>query len=141
MKNIIFILLVTVTNVSQSEVILDLPNNLKMIGTVIYDGEIKAGEVTSKASWPYSNGTDFTESFKVGFVDDPVSTVFMDHGEENGFFWICRKSEYWGGKGNSGTWYSRRFWVNGPILTLYSYDSCDHNLSEALNIAKTLKEK
>ena len=141
MKNIIFILLVAISSTSQSEVYLELPNNWKMIGSVIYNGEIKVGEVVSKMSWPYSSGKDFTDSFKNGFVDDPESTIFMSHGEKEGVFWGCRKGVFWDGKGNSGIWYARRFWVNGPILTLYSYNSCDDNLNKALDIARTLKEK
>ena len=141
MKQLLLISLTFFTAIANAEITIVLPEEWKLSGTVIYADGKKVGEVTSKNSWPHTNGKEFISSFRKGFVDDPRTTEFISSGDSNGIYWICRNAEYWDGKGSSGYWFVRRFWVNGPILTLYSYESCTENFDEALKVAATIKEK
>ncbi|WP_346839238.1 hypothetical protein [Microbulbifer sp. SAOS-129_SWC] len=140
MKSFYILILTLVSSVAYSEVTVDLPDGWKISSSVIYVGAKKIGETTSKESWPYSSGDDFIDEFRMGFVDDPETTKFISSGHANGIYWVCREEEYWDGKGGGGIWYARRFWVNGPILTIYSYVSCSEGFDKALDIASTVRE-
>ncbi len=139
MKNVIFLLLLF-PGLSYGDIYIGLPSHWAMSGSVIYDGEEKIGELISKESWPYASGSEFVKSFENGFEDDSESTRFIVSGNTGEVFWVCRSSEYEGKSGEVGVWYIRRFWVNGPILTLYSYESCEDQMDEAIKIASTLRE-
>ena len=141
MKHIFILLLSVFSSLSNSEITLDLPEGWEMSSGIISVGNKKVGETTSKESWPYPNGEEFILSFRKGFADDPHTTKFISSGDSEGIYWVCREGEYWDGNGGGGIWYARRFWVNGPILTLYSYESCSEKFSEAFEIASTLSEE
>jgi len=118
-----------------------IPDSWDMKGTIIYnETDKKVGEVKSKKSWPYKTGDDFIKKYKKRFFDDPEDTRFIKSGSNGNVFWVCRSGGYSDGKGGYGIWYTRTFWVNGPILQLHSHKSCDDEFDKALNIAKTLKE-
>jgi hypothetical protein len=136
----ILLKLLLVSVPSYAEITFDSPEGWKVSGSVIYEDERKIGEITSKKIWPYASGAEFIESFKEGFMDDPDSTKFVRSGSEGEVFWVCRSSVFEGANGEYGVWYVRRFWVNGPILTIYSHKSCDHELEAAIKIAGTLFE-
>ena len=148
MKYYIFILSAFVvssvyaTSASYKNMTIQIPNKWVMKSSVIYDGYgVKVGELISKKSWSYSSGPEFVKSFKKGFFDDPESTKFILNGSNDGLFWVCRSGIYEDGKGGAGIWYSRIFWVKGPIVKFYSSTSCEEKLQEVIGIAKTLKEK
>lgn len=102
-----------------------IPDNWTISGTVLYkESKQKIGELTSKKSWDYRIGNSFVAAFKAGFFDDPATTNYISDGQKHGIYWICRTAEYDDGAGGFGTWYVRPFWVNGPVLTLYSEKSC-----------------
>ena len=125
---------------AMAEVSLALPKGWSISGTVLYSSGAKVGELTSTINWPYASGKKFTSSFKLGFDDDPDTTRFISSGNDAGIYWICRSAVYEGAAGEYGTWYVRRFWVNGPILTLYSYKSCTEDWGSAIQLASTLSE-
>ena len=125
---------------ANAEISIELPKDLKLLGSVIYREDEKVGEIASKSIWPYSNGNEFVTAYQAGFADDPGTTKFLSSGNNNGIYWVCRKAEYWNGKGNSGLWYVRRFWVNGPIVTFYSHESCNEKFDKILEYAATVKE-
>ncbi|MDP2141975.1 MAG: hypothetical protein Q8L20_14305 [Gammaproteobacteria bacterium] len=120
---------------------LSIPDSWKIEGSILHDGSgDKVGEVVSKNSWPYSSGEEFVASFREGFVDDLSTTEFISSGTENEIHWVCRTGESWDGRGNARIWFARTFWVNGPVIVLYSGKSCDDDFPIALEIAKTLNE-
>jgi len=123
-----------------AEVRLALPNGWEVLGTVLYSSGAKVGELTPSKAWPYSSGDKFISSFKFGFEDDFETTRFISSGNEGDIYWVCRSAEYEGAAGEYGIWYVRRFWVNGPILTLYSYKSCTENWRDAVKLASTVSE-
>ena len=140
MRILVLLQLLLVSTFSHGEITLDAPENWEVSGSVIYENGRKIGELTSKSSWPYASGKEFLQSFKDGFIDDPESTKFVSSGNEGEVFWVCRSSVYEGANGEYGVWYARRFWVNGPMLTIYSYKSCGHELEAAIKVAGTLFE-
>lgn len=141
MNHLFLITLTLFSTLSLADLLIELPKDWSISGTIIYKNDSKIGEFTSKETWSYENGEEFVSSFKNGFVDDPATTEFVSGGKNNEIFWVCRKSEYSDGKGGGGIWFARRFWVNGPILTLYSKVSCADKFDEALKIASTVKEQ
>ena len=140
LRVLFFIFLSLFSLKSFGEITFQYPTNWDINGTVIYENERKIGELTSKKSWPYKNGSKFIESFRKGFFDDPDSTKFVTSGQQGDVYWICRSSFFEGANGEYGVLYVRRFWVNGPILTLYSNESCTHELEAAIRIAESLIE-
>ena len=140
MRAFIFILLLSFSRYSTGELILNLPEGWEISGSVIYEKGRKIGELASKETWTYSSGFEFIQSFKDGFIDDPESVEFISSGREGNVFWVCRSGIFEGAQDESGIWYVRRFWVNGPILTLYSYESCEENIEAAIAIASTMYE-
>ena len=140
MKIFTLMILLFVTSITSAEVRLRLPEGWVVKGAVIYDGNKKVGELASKNVWNYSNGEDFINAFKNGFDDDPETTEYLDSGVTLGIFWVCRKVVFEGANGEIGDWFARRFWVSGPILTLYSEKSCNHEFEKAISIALTLSE-
>lgn len=140
---ILFVLFNTVNaeEVTYKNMTLKLPDNWSLDHSVIYSPQkAKIGELISKDSWPYKYGKDFVAAFKLGFADDASSTKFLSAGISDNVYWVCRREVWEGASGDFGIWYARRFWVSGPIVTMYSYKSCEENFDEALLIAKTLKE-
>jgi hypothetical protein len=117
------------------------PDGWEIKGSVIYSSGQKIGELISKSAWGYDSGKDFVQSFRRGFFDDPDGTVFISSGEKEGVFWVCRASEYEESAGEVGVWFVRRFWVDGPILTLYSHKGCDSGFSKLVKIALTMVEE
>ena len=116
------------------------PDGWEIKGSVIYSSDQKIGELISKSAWDYDSGKDFVQSFRREFFDDPDGTVFISSGEKEGVFWVCRASEYEGNAGEVGVWFVRRFWVDGPILTLYSHKGYDSDFSKLVKIALTMLE-
>ena len=118
-----------------------IPDSWHLNFSVINDDSgAKVGELISKHSWNYTSGEEFIGAFKAGFIDDPDTTKFIDSGKAGEIFWVCRLGEYEDGKGDFGYWYSRVFWVNGPLVVFYSYDSCTDQFEEVLRVAGTLTE-
>jgi len=139
---VIFSTSVYSSSASYKNMTIEVPDEWKINASVLYDENgAKEGELISKKSWPYNSGLEFINAFKKGFVDDPESIKYISSGSEKDVFWVCRSGIYEDGKGGFGIWYSRTFWVNGPIAVFYSYRSCEEKFNEALEVAKTLKEK
>jgi len=119
---------------------INIPGNWSIESSVIYDqNHKKVGEFFDPEWFPYKTGKEFINSFKKGFPDDPVTTKFISSGSNKEVFWVCSEGEYHDGKGGSGIWYSRVFWVNGLLVVFYSYKSCQDNFEGILKIAQTLK--
>ncbi|UTA46802.1 hypothetical protein L1F30_11590 [Simiduia sp. 21SJ11W-1] len=141
MKSILaYVLIFFVSASAADEISVTLPESWVVQGSVIYKDNVKIGELISKDSWPYESGEDFIASFKNGFIDDPDTTKFHSSGKFNSIYWVCRVGAYEGANGETGIWYIRRFWVGGPILTLYSFSSCTDGFSEALEVASSVVE-
>lgn len=141
MKSILaYVLIFFVSASAAAEISITLPENWVVQGSVIYKDSIKIGELISKDSWPYESGEDFIASFRNGFIDDPDTTKFHSSGKFNSIYWVCRVGVYEGANGETGIWYIRRFWVGGPILTLYSHNSCTDGFPEALEVASSVVE-
>jgi len=140
MKIIVLLMSLLIAPMSSAEFTFDIPDKWSIEGKVIYKDGKKIGELTSKKSWSYETGEEFISAFKLGFPDDPKSTKFIESGKKGVVSWVCRRAEYFDGKGGGGIWYARKFWVNGPIITLYSHTSCSEDFKRTLEIAKTLKE-
>lgn len=140
MRTLILLSLLLLSCVSHAEITLDIPEKWTLSGVELYESDKKVGELISQESWPYSSGADFIQSFERGFVDDPGSTSFEVSGRSDEVFWVCRASEYEGADGEHGIWYSRYFWVGGPILVIYSYESCNYELDIAIELARSLLE-
>ena len=120
---------------------LSLPKGLSLDHSVIYSSDkSKIGELISKENLPYKSGKDFVSAFKKGFSDDGKLTKYLSDGVSASIYWVCRQGMWEDGSGNFGIWYARRFWVSGPILTMYSHKSCEENFNQALSIARTLKQ-
>ena len=145
---LLIILTISISTYSYSKeivsgkLLINIPDEWSITGTIIYNkSNEKIGELISKNTWNYSTGNGFVSAFKKGFFDDPETTKFISSGQKGNVFWVCRVATYEDGKGGFGDFYVRSFWNNGPILTLYSYISCDDDFDHSISIARTLKEK
>lgn len=146
MKNLVFGLLMLSLCANASEVNVggikaNIPGEWTVSGAILHSssGE-KVGEFISGEAWGFRTGDEFLKGFKEGFDDDPESTRYVSGGKSDGIYWACRYSEYESGNGEFGNWYVVRFWASGPILTLYSHDSCESRYGTGIAIAKSMSE-
>ena len=141
MKQVLILIAIVITAYAQAEITVKLPSDFSFSEGGIYKGNEIVGNIAPKDVWPYSTGEEFISSWSEGFPDDPSTTKFISSGEKDGIYWVCRKVETWDGKGGAGIRYNLRFWVNGPILTMFSEKSCTEKFDESLRIASGIKEQ
>ena len=114
--------------INDSNITLNLPEDLSVKSTVIYDNKKrKIGEFLP--STELMSGREHIEIYKNGFVDDSKLTVFIsgDSLEINNKTWYLatRKNPYESANGNTGYWYSHNFMHRcndqSIFITLYDY--------------------